>query len=185
MRELRLIFIKAASPGFTLVEIIMAVCIVALLGAIAVPVWSGWAPNIRLKGAARDIYANFQKTKLEALKRSTDVGIVFNTVLFPATGGGYTLFLDDGAGNSANAGNSRLDAGETVLAAVSMPKDCSLVSANFMGSPRTGYNSQGFPTEVRVGDVIVRNSRSRWYKLTLSNSGYARLTMSKDGTTWH
>lgn len=185
MRGSRFIVSKAESAGFTFVELAVVVGIVSLLAAVAVPVWSSWGPNMRLKGAARDIYANFQKAKIEALKNGADVGIVFNTVSFPATGGGYTLFVDDGAGNAANAGNSTLDIGEVVLATVSIPNDCSLVSANFMGSPRTGYNSQGFPTGVRVGDVTVRNSRSRWYQLSLANSGYARLTTSQDGITYH
>lgn len=175
---------KNESAGFTFVEIAMVVGIIAILAVVAVPVWSSWGPNMRLKGAARDIYANFQKAKLEALKRGADVGIAFTTVTFPATGGSYTLFLDDGGGTAANAGNSTMDAGETVLATISMPADCSLVSADFMGTPRTGYNSQGFPTGVRIGDVTVRNGRSRWYQLSLANSGYARLTMSKDGVTW-
>ncbi len=185
MRNSRFIFNKTESEGFTFVEIAMVLCIIALLTAVAVPVWSSWGPNMRLKGAARDIYANFQKAKLEALKRSADVGIVFNTVSFPATGGSYTLFLDDGAGTIANAGNSMLDIGETVLSTVSMPNDCSLVSADFMGNPRTGYNSQGFPAGVRVGNVTLQNSRSRWYQVSLANSGYARLTMSSDGITYH
>jgi len=168
--------------GFTLLETMIVLGIVAILVAVAIPNVFSWLSNYRLKAAASDLYSNMQKAKSEALKRNCDIGITFSTVTFPAQGGGYTVFIDDGAGT--NAGNAIQDAGEDTLLTVSMPTGCTLEQASFNGT-NTGYNSRGFPLSNKVGSAILRNNNSLWYKMSLSNSGYPKIRKSHDGTNWN
>ena len=167
------------TKGFTLIEIVIVAAIIGILSAIAIPAISNWLPNYRLKSAARDLYSNMQKIKLEAAKRNVAVGITFTTVTYPTTGGGYTAFIDDGSGTGATAGDASQDGTEATLFTVSVPSGCSLITASFSSSLQTGYNSRGLPLGNRTGHVVVRNNRSRWYRLDLSNSGYVKIT---DGT---
>jgi prepilin-type N-terminal cleavage/methylation domain-containing protein len=49
---------KSAS-GFTMIEVLIVIVILAILMSIAIPGFSRWLPNYRLKGAARDFTPAF------------------------------------------------------------------------------------------------------------------------------
>ncbi|MDX9964748.1 GspH/FimT family pseudopilin [Desulfobacter postgatei] len=178
--------ILKTATGFTLLEIIIVLAIMAIAMTIAIPNVMSWLPDYRLKAAARDLYSNMQKAKSEALKRNCSVGITFSTVTFPTQGGGYTVFLDNGAGT--NAGNAVQDPGEATLLTVAMPSGCTLYEAIFFSTsgntPRTIYNSRGFPGN-KTGHARLRNNNSVWYEMALSNSGYPKIRKSHDGTNWN
>jgi len=83
------ILTKKRQSGFTLIELIVAVVILSILAAIAIPGFSRWLPGYRLKSAARDVFSNLQLAKLEAIKQNQDCAINFTT-----TGGDqYTVPL--------------------------------------------------------------------------------------------
>jgi len=93
--------------------------------------------------------------------------------------GSYQVFVDDGAG-SGTAENLILDGDEEVLAMVSMPKNVSLISSTFSGTPKTtAFNSRGLPT--KLGDVRLRNS-IRWYRISLGIAGNIKMATSEDDT---
>ena len=173
--------IKKSVRGFTLLEVLVVLAILAAVSAVAVPGVMGWLPNYRLQGAARELYSNMQKAKSEAVKRNTSVGIAFTTAAFPTTGGSYTVFLDDGTGGGT-ASNATRDGGERILFRIEMPPNCTLYDASFGGEPVTGYSSRGLPLGNRTGSAKLRNNKSRWYQMSLSNSGYPKITKSTDGT---
>jgi len=168
--------------GFTVVELMIVIVVIAILSAIAVPNIISWLPNYRAKAAARDLVSNFQKAKMEAVKRNTDVVITFTTGTYTPSGqvGSYQVFVDDDS-------DGTFDAGERVLAQVTMPKNVSLHDANnttFTGDI-TGYNSRGLPWNNRWGSVEIRNNESRFYRASLSSAGHIKLQMSSDGANWN
>ena len=65
--------------GFTLVEIITVVVIIGIMAVIAVPNFFSWLPNMRLKAAASDLYSNFQKARMMAVKSNRETAIIFDT----------------------------------------------------------------------------------------------------------
>jgi type IV fimbrial biogenesis protein FimT len=168
--------------GFTMVELMIVMVVIAILSAIAVPNIISWLPNYRLKSAARDMLSNFQKAKMEAVKANKDVIIQFTTGAYTPSGqvGSYRIFVDDDS-------DGNFTAGERVLAQVNMPKNVSLDDANnttFTGDT-TGYNSRGLPWNNRWGSVEIRNNKSRYYKASLSAAGHVKLQMSSDGANWN
>ena len=80
--------------AFTLLELMVALVVLGILTAIAIPGFSTWLPKYRLKSAARDIYSNMQLAKMGAIKANADWAIVFDTT---AGAHRYLVCSDDGA----------------------------------------------------------------------------------------
>lgn len=87
--------------GYSLIEVLTVIGIVAILAALAIPDLIGWRSKAQLGRAARDVYSSFQKAKIEAIRRTA-----FCTVTFDATT--YKVFVDSNQ-------NLVLDAGEQVI----------------------------------------------------------------------
>jgi prepilin-type N-terminal cleavage/methylation domain-containing protein len=85
--------------GFTLMEVMTVVCIIGILAAVAIPAYSTWVPDYRLKSAARDLYSNLQRAKMGAIKNNSEWRVYFDNSVSP---GRYFLCSGSGADGSWN-----------------------------------------------------------------------------------
>ena len=67
--------------GFTMNELLVVTVILCLLAAFAIPSFSRWFPDYRLKMATRELYSSMQQAKMGAIKENRRWRIVF----FPNT----------------------------------------------------------------------------------------------------
>jgi len=67
--------------GFTLIELLITIIILGIVVLIAIPGFSRWLPNYRLRVAARDVFSNFQHARLTAVKRHRTCAITFNQLV--------------------------------------------------------------------------------------------------------
>jgi type IV fimbrial biogenesis protein FimT len=89
---------KSRSHGFSLVELMIGMVIMAILMAVAVPSFQAWLLNVQIRNAAENIQLGLQRARAEAVARNTDVSFVLApvaaqdqvswTVQLPGGGGG-------------------------------------------------------------------------------------------------
>ena len=81
-------FFLSNRQGFTLIEIMVTLVVIAIAAALATPSLMLMAPNMALKTAARDLYSKLHEAKMLAIKENNPVRVRFN-------GSYYYIDLDE------------------------------------------------------------------------------------------
>ncbi len=80
---------RSGGLGFTLTELLITIVIAGILATVAIPAYTGFIANQRIKTASFDLMSALSLTRSEALKRNADV-----VTVTPAIGGwhdGWTV----------------------------------------------------------------------------------------------
>ena len=90
--------------GFTLVELLIVLALVALLAAVLLPMWNSLSSSLRLDLAAHEMVSTLRLARTYATQRSVNVAVKF----YPAGTGGrrlsaFALFRDNDADGVSNA----------------------------------------------------------------------------------
>lgn len=89
--------------GFTLVELMVVVAVLAALMSVGAPSFMEWIQNSRIRSAAESLQNGLQIARAEAVRRNTNVEFVLQ-----GTNGGWTVRLQQGAtfvqGSTAEGG---------------------------------------------------------------------------------
>jgi len=150
--------------GFTLVEIMVTVTVIAVLMAIAVPMWGQWLPSYRLNRATQDLYSSFQKAKMEAVRRNVNVVLIFDVA-----GQKYEMYVDSDRG---------FDSNEAKLGSYKIPDSVTLDSTSFSANT-AGFTSRGLPAKPASGfangKVTLSNTKGITREIRLSMAGNIRI----------
>ena len=123
--------------GFTLIELMVVIGIMAILSAIAIPSYIKWLPKHRVGTAARAVMSGMEFARSNAIKTNADVSVVFDW-------GNDSLTVVNSGGN--------------ILRTRRMPGDVDLQNSpdEPLGTPVT-FNGHGFSDE--SGQVVVVNTK--------------------------
>jgi type IV fimbrial biogenesis protein FimT len=106
--------------GFTLVELVVTVALLAILTTLAIPSFTETLRQWRRDSATRELSTSLQLARSEAIKTSRQIVVCPSTNETSCAASnewstGWIVYVDDGAGNQANANNGALDVGELPL----------------------------------------------------------------------
>ena len=129
--------IMQKSSGFTLMELMITIAIIAIMSAVVIPNLISWFPQYRLNVAAREMVSTIQMARLKAIKGNTDIILAVNVL-----GDNVTVFEDNGAG-SVDADNNGIldnavnwvrDGNERTFDTEPLPPGIDITAANFSGA---------------------------------------------------
>ena len=170
--------------GFTTIELVVTVGIMATVAAISIPIMNSFSPSYNSKVAARDIVSQMQLVRVHAIKdRVTTVVAFYPEDYIPTAQSNSYLIYEDSNGDWIQ------DPGEKVLVSRTyMPAKVNLLSATFTsngsGEPTQttsfGFDSQGIAARngavYVTGGLVLENHNSQTRTINFNASGKIKIS---------
>jgi prepilin-type N-terminal cleavage/methylation domain-containing protein len=113
--------IKNNSRGVTLIELVIAVVIVSVIAAMAIPQFGRVVPRLEFKSASRDVVSDLRLARSLAIAQRTQIGLYFNSSQRQ-----YSIFKD-----IANPDAFTFEAGDSLIRTVTLDQNLSIPSCSF------------------------------------------------------
>ena len=104
--------------GFSFMELLVVMIIMSVIASIALPAFSAWLPNYRLRVASKDLYSNLQMAKLTAVRQNAPSAVIFDNKVSP---GRYFICSDSGV-NGIWDGPATMGGDDTCLKTVELSR---------------------------------------------------------------
>lgn len=141
------------SDGFTLIELMTVIVILAIMAYFALPNFAIWMQNTQIRTAGESILNGMQLARAEAIRRNTSVELRMDTA------SGWTVTVLDGG----EVIQSRLHTEGTATAAVTItPGGADRLTFNSFGSITTPNPDGSSPiTEIKIDSPAIAAADSR------------------------
>lgn len=173
--------------GFTLLEVLVAVAIVAVLAGVGAFYANRYLPVYRLREATRDMASTLQDARLESIKRGSPCVVSFGT-----NGFDYISFVDINQDFVFNGADIQLDSkllanyqyvfwgkdpdGDGVDDGVADPL---ATAVSFGGNTSVGFNNRGMSIilggGLAMGSIQLENTQSRVRQIVVNAAGNVRM----------
>jgi type IV fimbrial biogenesis protein FimT len=170
--------------GFTLMELMVTMVVLAIVVTITIPVFARWLPDYRLRAAARDLFSNFQLAKMTAVRNNSNCAITFNQ----AVGGtvyDYVVFVDSDNDVEYDAGEEVVtrvlwtDYKDVVFDTTQGGGDGLTFFNNDDGLPSIAFRSNGLPRNnaggFGAGTAFLVNTKNMTRSVVISSGGNIRI----------
>lgn len=160
-------FPKSRLLGFSLIELLIGIVILAILMGLAVPSFQTWLQNAQIRNAAESIQNGLQRARAEAVGRNTNVEFVLGA------GSSWVVRLAGGA-NIESRSSSEGSKNATVAVT---PAGTTTVTFNNFGSVVQPTNADGSApfTQVDLGSSVLSPADSQNLRVTVGLGGNVRM----------
>jgi type IV fimbrial biogenesis protein FimT len=148
---------KTLNAGFTLIELMIVIAIVAIIAALAVPSYRDMAERNRLKEAAESLASDMRFARTEAIKKSKDLRLTLVAATWC-----YGIDDDNTACDCGTPGDCAIKAVDgTQFQGISLDNNNSVTfsfrrgTANAMGATLSSANYQARVMVANVGRVRI------------------------------
>jgi type IV fimbrial biogenesis protein FimT len=150
--------------GFSLTELMMVICVLAIISAIATPSLLSWRSGAKLRGAVSNLKGDMELARLKAIQ-------VNDTVVIHFTNNSYKVFKDDGSTSGV------YDAGEPLYGARTLPAGVKidLDRTNF-GGESARFRGRGTADS---GSAVLFNDKGTEKTVTVSSLGRITITSNE------
>ncbi len=157
---------RAATRGYTLIEMMATVAVAGVVMTAAVPSVAGWIEQQRLKGVAGELAADLQHARTEALLRNEPVRISF------IGNACYVVHAAEVPGCRCEAdGTARCDDGATPIKAVALPAEAGLA---LQSNVRSVLFAPGHGTASPTATLRVSGAQGQTVQHTVNVMGRVR-----------
>jgi len=161
--------------GFTLMELLIAVALISIVTALAIPSMRSFSQNDRLTTNINTMIGHLAYARSEAVKRSVQVSICASVVATNCTGGnwedGWIVYVDSDSNGSFSEDIAN---GEVILRANQAMDGGNKFSPTANYASQVTYDNRGFVTATG-GFLLCDNRNGAFGKtITISNTGRVR-----------
>lgn len=157
---------KSRSLGFSLIELMIAVAILAILTGLAMPSFQAWLQNAQIRNAAESVQNGLQRARAEAVGRNTDVEFVLGA------GSSWVVQLTDGTNIESRSSS---EGSRDVTVAVT-PAGATTVTFNNFGGLKAANADASVPfTQVNLDSSVLAAAASQELRVTIGLGGNVRM----------
>lgn len=157
--------------GFSLIEVVIVLAIIAVVLMFGVPLFAEWSQNTQIRATAESIQSGVQSARSEAVRRNLRVEFRLSNNLGAQGGTGWSIW----SVNPSAQIQSKPDAEGSYRVVVTTPSGNATDRITFDGSGRTpsastkNADNSDFLTEINISSQAVSTPRN--LRLILSTGG--------------
>ena len=158
--------LTSRQSGVTLIEMMIAIVILGISIALALPSYRTWIQNTHIRNAAESILNGMQRARAEAVSRNTSVSFVLGgAALWTVTdiASGQEIEARQGADISAN------------VTITTTPANSTTITLNNLGNVIANADASASITQVDIDSSMLAEAESRELRITVGTGGIVRM----------
>ena len=158
---------NSRAAGFSLIELMVGIIILAILAGIAMPNFKIWLQNSQIRNATESILSGLQRARATAVSRNASVEFTL---------GSGTSWAVNEVGGASNPVDSRssTEGSKDVVATVT-PAGANTVTFNNFGSVASNADASATLSQVQLDSSILAPADSRELRVTIGTGGNVRM----------